>query len=76
MKLTSLKVLVLIRQVYQKSVLLATIIFLDKGFMFQLALCNWYNTVLTVLMMPMNLNGIAISIIRGADYRFIINGIS
>lgn len=72
-KLTSLKVLVLIRQVYQKSVLLATIIFLDKGFMFQLALCNWYNTV---LMMPMNLNGIAISIIRGADYRFIINGIS
>lgn len=73
MKLTSLKVLVLIRQVYQKSVLLATIIFLDKGFMFQLALCNWYNTV---LMMPMNFNGIAISIIRGADYRFIINEIS
>ena len=73
MKLTSLKVLVLIRQVYQKSVLLATIIFLDKGFMFQLALCNWYNTV---LMMPMNLHGIAISIIRSADYRFIINGIS
>ena len=75
MKLTSLKVLVLIRLVYQKSLLLATI-FLEKGFMFQLALCNWYNTVLTVLMMPMNLNGIAISIIRGADYRFIINGIS
>ena len=40
MKLTSLKVLVLIRLVYQKSLLLATIIFLDKAFMFQLALSN------------------------------------
>ena len=47
--------------------------FLDKEFKFQLDVCNRYHDV---LMMPINLNDIAILNICGVDYRCIINRIS
>ena len=47
--------------------------FLDKGFKFQPAVCNWFHDV---LMMSMSLNNIAILDIYSVDYRCIIAGIS
>ena len=47
--------------------------FSEKGFNFQLKVCNGCHDV---LMMSMNLGDIAILDIRGVDYRSIINGIS
>ena len=47
--------------------------FLDKGFKFQLHICNGCHNV---LMISMNLSGFAILNINGVDYRCIINGIS
>ena len=47
--------------------------FLDKGFKFQLDVCNgWHDP----LMMSMNLSDIAILSIHGAEYCCIISGIS
>ena len=50
-ELTFLKVLMLIRQLHQKSVLFVTIGFLDKEFKFQPDVCNECHDV---LMMSMN----------------------
>ena len=47
--------------------------FLDKGFKFHLDVCNGCHHV---LMISMNFSNIVIPIIRGVDYRCIINGIS
>ena len=47
--------------------------FLNKGFRFQPNVCNRCHDV---LMMSMNLSDIAILNIQGADYCFIISGIS
>ena len=47
--------------------------FLDKGFKIQSDVCNGCHDV---LMMSMNLSGIAILNIHGADYRCIISRIS
>ena len=64
----------LIRQVHQRSVLLATIaIFLNKGFKLQLNECSGCQDV---LMISMNLSDIAILRIHGVVYHCIINGIS
>ena len=46
--------------------------FLNKGFQFQLDVCNRCHDL---LMMSMNLSNIAILNIKGADYRCIISGI-
>ena len=64
MELAFLKVLMLIRQVHQKT-------FLEKGFQFQPDICNGCHDV---LMMPVNLSGIAVLNIHGVDYRCIFNG--
>ena len=73
-ELTFQKELMLIRQVNQKSAIFVAIgIFLDKGFKFQLDVCNgWHDP----LMMSMNLSDIAILSIHGADYCCIISRIS
>ena len=47
--------------------------FLDKGLQFQLDVCNCCHDV---LMISMNLSGIAILNIRGTDYCYIISRIS
>ena len=47
--------------------------FLDKGFKFQLVVCNGYYNI---LMMSMNLSNIAILNIHGADFCCIFIGIS
>ena len=47
--------------------------FLNKGFKFQLSVCNRCHDL---LMMSMNLSDIAILNIKGSDYRCIIGGIS
>ena len=47
--------------------------FLNKGFKFQLNVCNGYHDL---LMMSMNLSDIAILNIKSADYLCIISGIS
>ena len=80
-ELTFLKILMLIRQINQKSIAtigigIATIChywyFLIKGFKFQPNAYNGYQGVL----MSMNLNDIAILNVRSIDYCCIINGIS
>ena len=72
-ELTFLKILMLIRQVHQKSVLFDTIRFLDKSSKFQLAVCNRFHDV---LMMSMNLNNIATLSTHGVVYHCIIGGTS
>ena len=67
-ELTFLKVLILVRQMFQRSVLFATI----GIFKLRCDACNRYHDVL----MSINLNDIAILNIPGVDYRCIINGIS
>ena len=67
-ELTFLKVLMLIRQGNQKSVL-----FLDKGFKFYQDVCNRFHAV---LIMSTNFSNIAILKIKSADYCFIFSGIS
>ena len=47
--------------------------FLDKGFKFQSNVCNECHDL---LMMSMNLSGIAILNIKSADYHCIVSGIS
>ena len=68
-KVTFLKELILIKEVQQKSVIFAAIVFLDKGFKFQLYICNGCHDVL----MFMNLSTITVSKIY---YHCIINKIS
>ena len=46
--------------------------FLNKGFKFQIDVCNGYHDL---LMMSMNLTDIAILNIKGSDYRSIISGV-
>ena len=46
--------------------------FLNKGFKFQINVCNGYHDL---LMMSMNLTDIAILNIKGSDYRSIISGV-
>ena len=61
------------RQVNQKSVIFVTIvIFLDKGFKFELDVWNGCHDV---LIMSMNLNDIAVINIRAADYHYTISRI-
>ena len=69
-KVTFLKELILIKEVQQKSVIFAAIVFLDKGFKFQPHICNGCHDV---LMMFMNLSTITVSKIY---YHCIINKIS
>ena len=73
-EMTFLKILMLTRQVHQKSVLfVTTVTFLDKGFMFQSSASNCFHDA---SMIYMNLKDIAILNIGDVDYcRFII-GIS
>ena len=52
---------------------MSLLVFLLKGFTFQPNLCNGCHDI---LMMSINLSNIAISNIHGADYRYIIIGIS
>ena len=74
MELKFLRELILIRQANQKSVIsVTTDIFLDKGFTFQLDVCNGCHDV---SMMSMNLSDIAILNIKVAAYGCIIGGIS
>ena len=63
-------VLMLIREIHKKFNICHCWYFLD--FKFQLYVCNGCHDI---LMMSINLNNIAISDIRGIDYRRIINGI-
>ena len=73
-ELTLLKVLMLIRQVYQKSILFVIIgIFLGKGFRFQPAVCNGFHNVLMVFI---DFNIIPILNIYGVDYSCIIGEFS
>ena len=67
-ELTFLKVLMLIRQGNQKSVL-----FLDKGFKFYQDVCNRLHDI---FIMSTNFSNIAILKIKSADYCFIFSGIS
>ena len=62
-----------IKQVIKRVSYLLLLIFLDKGFKFQL---HVYNGCHDVLMMSDNLNDIAILKINNADYCCIINRIS
>ena len=68
-KVTFLKELILIKEVQQKSVIFAAIVFLDKGFKFQLYICNGCHDVLMI----MNLSTITVSKIY---YHCIISKIS
>ena len=68
-ELTFQKVLILIRELHQKSVIFAGIV----GSKFQLSVCNVCHDV---SMMSMTLNNIAILNICDVDYCFVINGIS
>ena len=52
---------------------MSLLVFLDKGFKFQLNVCNSCLDLLIIL--SMNLSNIAILNIRGADYCCIIGGI-
>ena len=71
---TFLKEFILIRQVNQKSVKSVTIvIFQMKGLSFNMGV---YDGCHDLSMMPMKLGNIAILSIHGADYSFIISGIS
>ena len=73
-ELTFLNELMLIKQTNQKSVIFVTIgIFLDKGYKFQPNICNGCHDV---SMMSMDLSGIAVRNIRGADYCCIISRMS
>ena len=78
-ELRFLKVLVLIKQVHQKSIFYCDYsYFLDKGFKLQSSVCNWCYDVLVI---PIDDNSIAIlniSIlnISSSDYRCIIFRIS
>ena len=67
-ELTFLKLLMLIRQMNQKSVRY----FLEKCFMFQPNVCNGCHDIL----MSVNLKDIAILKINGVDYCCLIDGIS
>ena len=70
-ELTFLKELILIKQVHQKSDVYHYGYFLNKGFKFQINICNRCHYL---LMMSMNFSDIAISNIKSADYHFIISG--
>ena len=73
-ELTFPKVLILTRQLHQKSVLFITTgIFLDKGFRFQPTASNGCHDMFMILI---NLNDIATWNIDGVDYRCINNRIS
>ena len=64
-ELTFLKILMLIRQVHQKSAIFFTIgIFVDKGFKFQPNICHGCHGA---LMISMNFTDIAILNIHGVD---------
>ena len=73
-ELTSLKELILIKQVHQKNMTFVTIgIFQIKGFKFQQYVCNGCHDV---LIMSINFKNITILSINDADYRGVIDGIS
>ena len=72
-ELTFQKVLILIRELHQKSHICWYCYFLDRGSKFQLSVCNVCHDV---SMMSMTLNNIAILNICDVDYCFVINGIS
>ena len=63
------KLLMLIRQVHQKS---AIFIILDKGFQFRSYICNGCHDI---SMMSISLSDIATLNIKGADYQRVISGI-
>ena len=70
-ELTSLKELILIKQVHQKNMTFVTIgIFQIKGFKY---VCNGCHDV---LIMSINFKNITILSINDADYRGVIDGIS
>ena len=72
-ELKFLKELILIKQVHQKNVIIATIVFfLNEGFKFQADICKGCHDV---LMMFVTLNNVAISKFSVVYYRCIINGI-
>ena len=72
-ELKFLKELILIKQVHQKNVIIATIVFfLNEGFKFQADICKGCHDV---LMMFVTLNNVAISKVSVVYYRCIINGI-
>ena len=72
-ELAFLKEMILIRQSNQKSAIFVTIgYFLNKGFNFQLYVCNECHDL---LMMSMNPSDIATLIIKGSDYHCFISGI-
>ena len=71
-ELAFLKELMLIRQANSGIDIFFTKKFYDKGFKFQLDVCNGCHDV---LMMSMNLSDITILNIRGADYCCIVIGI-
>ena len=62
-----------IKQVHQKSVIFVTIYFLNYSFKFQSNVCNRCHNLLT---MSMKLSDIAISNIRGSNYRCIVSLVS
>ena len=69
-----LKVLTLIRQVHQRSVLFVTIcIFLDKGFKFQSSSCNSCHNV---LIMSIDINDTVILNLLSVDFSCSFVGIS
>ena len=70
-ELMFLKKLIFIKQVYQNSGIFVLLVFLDKGFKFQLYVCSCCHDV---LMMSIKLIDIAILNINDANYRCIING--
>ena len=72
-ELKFLKELISIKQVHQKNVIIATIVFfLNEGFKFQADICKGCHDV---LMMFVTLNNVAISKFSVVYYRCIINGI-
>ena len=72
-ELKFLKELISIKQVHQKNVIIATIVFfLNEGFKFQADICKGCHDV---LMMFVTLNNVAISKVSVVYYRCIINGI-
>ena len=72
-ELTFLKELMLIKQVQKECDICQYWYFLNYSFKFQ---TNAYNRCRDLLMMSMNLSGIAISDIKGSDYHCIISFIS
>ena len=71
-ELTFLKELMLIKQANQECEISHHGCFLDKGFKFQISVCNVCHDL---LMLSWNLSNIAILSIKSADYRCIISGI-